>query len=114
MFALAFNASGRKSVLTADFLTASKSCPQSVNSFFATSSDPGARRDGVHVLVRVIELEVFFAPTRSYHLPWISGRFGFVDDDRRRRAFLRCDFVFIRPSAVVGHGPSFEHLVVEL
>src|ERR1051326_3289476 len=37
MLALAFNATGRKFFVTADFFSASKSFPQSVNNFFATS-----------------------------------------------------------------------------
>src|SRR5215475_10081013 len=38
MLALAFRATGRKSLLIADFLRVSKSWPESANNFFATSS----------------------------------------------------------------------------
>src|SRR3954447_25826264 len=37
MLALAFSTTGRKFLAIADFLSASKSCPESVNNFFVTS-----------------------------------------------------------------------------
>ena len=36
-----------------------------------------------------------------------------MNDDRRRRAFLRCNFVFVGPAAVICHRFPFEHFVVE-
>src|SRR4029079_12933451 len=45
MLALAFRTTGRKSLVTADFLRASKSWPESANNFFATSKVIQERAD---------------------------------------------------------------------
>jgi len=62
----------------------------------------------------VIELEIFFRPARFHNLPRIRCGNRFVNDDRRSRAALRSDLVFVSPATVIRHRFPLEHFLVEL
>src|SRR5207249_6918394 len=65
MLDFAFNATDRKCFVTADFFSASKSCPQSANNFFATSNV-------IHERAETASMFLFGLSSSKFSLPQLD------------------------------------------